>query len=49
MPEKDHDERPEVPPPPPPRQPDERLKGYIERDNDPESTADQRDPRAPVR
>ena len=48
MPEKDHDERPQVPPPPP-RQPDERLKGYIERDNKSDATADQRDPGAPVR
>jgi hypothetical protein len=48
MPEKDHDERPEVPPPPP-RQPDESLKGYIERDNKPDGTADQKDARASVR
>ncbi len=48
MSEKDHDGRPEVPPPPP-RQPDERLKGYIERDNKSDATADQRDPGAPVR
>ena len=48
MPEKDHDERPQVPPPPP-RQPDESLKGYIERDNRPDSTADQEDTRARLR
>ena len=41
MPEKDQDERPEVPPPPP-RQPDESLKGYIERDNKPDGTADRK-------
>jgi hypothetical protein len=30
-------------PPPPPRQPDEDLKGYIERGNKPESPRPQRD------
>ena len=48
MPEKDQDERPEVPPPPP-RQPDESLKGYIERDNKPAGTADRKGTRASAR
>lgn len=43
MPEKDRDEKPEVPLPPP-RQPDENLKGYIERDNKPASPATQKTP-----
>ena len=48
MPEKDPDQRPEVPAPPP-RQPDESLKGSIERDSKPEGTADQKDVRSPAR
>lgn len=48
MPEKDREENPQVPPPPP-RQPDESLKGYIERDNKPDSTADREDLRTPAR
>ena len=48
MPEKDQHERTEVPAPPP-RQPDESLKGYIERDNEPDVTADQKDGRASAR
>lgn len=48
MPEKVRHPSPEVPPPPP-RQPDESLKGYIERDNKPDDTADEQAVRSPVR
>lgn len=48
MPEKDRDNKPQVPPPPP-RQPDEALKGYIERDNKPGLKSDPNDVRAPSR
>jgi hypothetical protein len=48
MAEKDRDNKPQVPPPPP-RQPDVRLKGYIEGDDKPVRTADETSGRAPAR
>lgn len=48
MPEPEQDETPQIPPPPP-RQPDERLKGYIERENEPGATTDQKDRRTSAR
>lgn len=36
-------------PPPPPRQPDEALKGYIERENSSDESADGKKARTPAR
>jgi hypothetical protein len=36
-------------PPPPPRQPDEDLKGYIERGNEPSTSSDRGAPSPPSR
>lgn len=41
MTEKDRDTDPPIPPPPP-RQPDPRLKGYLERANTPVNEAEER-------